>query len=128
MRYYRISLDSFLINLKKAQLASDNVKASTTSIGEINDKDTSDADVICRISADGKSGYMVSYEGELTSVYSLEKGRGDDIMVSAIEDGAHYLDCFDGYLVDFYKRHGFKERCRKPNWTEGGPNVIYMNR
>lgn len=80
------------------------------------------------LSKDKKSGYALKPDGELMSVFSGEKGRGDHLMNSAIKNGAMHLDAFDGYLPKFYSRHGFKEHKRERNWTEGGPDVVYMKR
>ena len=45
----------------------------------------------------------------------------------AIElDGVQYLDCFDGFLPSYYEKFGFVEYKREANWTEGGPDVVYM--
>jgi predicted GNAT family acetyltransferase len=80
------------------------------------------------LSKDKNSGYALKPDGELMSVFSGEKGRGDHLMNSAIKNGAMHLDAFDGYLPKFYSRHGFKEHKREKNWTEGGPDVVYMKR
>jgi hypothetical protein len=72
------------------------------------------------------SGYVVTWKGELRCVFSCGKGQGDALIRNAIANGAKYLDCFDGYLPEFYKRHGFVETGREPNWTDGEPDVVYM--
>lgn len=79
------------------------------------------------LAVDGLSGYVVRADGELTNVFSLERGRGDGIVTSALSSGAVYLDCFDGYLPTFYARHGFETVRREPNWTPGGPDVVHMS-
>lgn len=81
-----------------------------------------------RLTDDGLSGYAVRPDGELVYVFSLVRGRGDEIVTRAIQNGATYLDCFDGHLVTLYGRHGFVEVKREPNWTPGGPDVVYMSR
>ncbi len=78
------------------------------------------------LSPDKKSGFAISPSGELTNVFSTEKGRGNHIVSQAIKEGAKHLDAFEGHLTDLYGRHGFKEYHRKPNWTPGGPDVVYM--
>jgi hypothetical protein len=87
-----------------------------------------DAAATFRLSLDGASGYCVRGDGELVFVHSRLKGRGDGLVRKAIADGATHLDCFDGYLVEFYSRHGFVETRREPNWTAGGPDVVFMSR
>jgi len=56
------------------------------------------------------------------------KGIGKTLVKFAIEKGAKSLDCFDGYLVEFYSKEGFMEVYREPNWNEGGADVVFMHR
>ena len=68
----------------------------------------------CYLSEDKQTGYAI-FGGDLVSVFSLVRGRGDAIMVDAIYNGAVTLDCFadlsgnviGGQLFDLYSRHGF---------------------
>lgn len=71
-------------------------------------------------------GFIVKPDGELVGVFSSIPGRGDALISAALNAGATHLDCFDGYLTEFYARHGFREYRREPNWTPGGPAVVYM--
>lgn len=82
------------------------------------------------LSPDKKSGYAIKPDGELVSVFSSAKGRGDQITKEAVEQGASKLDAFDvnQKLPELYGKHGFKEFKREPNWTPGGPDVTYMAR
>lgn len=64
----------------------------------------------------------------LKGLFSLEAGRGDALMTEAIRAGARRLDCYDGYLVSFYGRHGFTETHREANYSADGPDVVYMSR
>jgi len=123
MQYYKITFDSFIHGLTNAQGARERIKEATTPAHEIKDEDQS-----CYVSRDVLSGFMVSETGELTSLYSLKAGRGDDMVYQAMRRGACHLDCFDGFLVDFYKRHGFVITARQANWTAGEPDVVYMGR
>lgn len=68
------------------------------------------------MSPDRKSGYAIKPSGELVSVHSTVKGRGDDIVKDAIKRGAKKLDAFDikGKLPELYGKHGFKETGRFP--------------
>lgn len=75
---------------------------------------------------DERSGFAIRADGELVYVFSLERGRGDAIVAEAIKRGATYLDCFAGYLWTLYARHGFRPCKVVPNWTPGGPDVVYM--
>ena len=56
------------------------------------------------------------------------KGSGNWLLDHAIKDGATRLNCFDGYLVNFYKARGFVEVNREANWTAGEPDVVFMER
>lgn len=88
-----------------------------------------DTDTIFRLSLDGQSGYAVREDGELVYVFSRCRGRGNRLVSRAVDrDGAVYLDCFDGHLVDLYGRHGFVIVDRVSNWTPGEPDVCYMAR
>ena len=53
-------------------------------------------------------------------------GYGSRLVSDALDNGAEVLDCFDGFLPEFYARHGFVETSREPNWTPGAPDVVYM--
>jgi hypothetical protein len=68
------------------------------------------------LSSDGKSGYAIKPDGELVSVHSGVKGRGDNIVRDAVKRGATKLDAYDikGKLPDLYGKHGFKETGRFP--------------
>ena len=82
------------------------------------------------LAADGdnepRSGFAVTSSGELRFVFSMVRGRGRVIINRAIVAGATHLDCFDGYLPTLYAAGGFVETARVPNWTPGGPDVVYM--
>lgn len=79
------------------------------------------------LAPDKKSGFAVKQDGDIVSVFSTEKGRGDHMMQHAIQAGGNKLDAFDGYLPKFYGKHGFVEHKREPNWTPGQPDVVYMH-
>lgn len=72
------------------------------------------------------AGFVIRPDGDLTNVFSTARGMGAAIVERAIEHGAETLDCFDGYLPSLYARHGFVEYAREPNWTPGGPDVVFM--
>lgn len=79
------------------------------------------------LNQDKNSGYALR-NGELVSVFSAIRNAGDEIVRSAVSNGATHLDCFDGYLPKLYTRHGFEETRREANWTPGGPDVVFMRR
>jgi hypothetical protein len=80
------------------------------------------------VSPDNLSGVIVTRDGEIIGLWSATRGRGDDLVRTALYAGGHRLDCFDGYLPALYARHGFTETHRAPNWTAGGPDVVWMTR
>lgn|SRR5574343_348829 len=80
------------------------------------------------LATDALSGCVVRPDGEVCLLWSLVPGRGEELVAAAVEAGGTRLDCFDGYLPSLYARHGFVETHREPNWTPGGPDVVYMSR
>ncbi|UPW35195.1 hypothetical protein [Pseudomonas phage PCS5] len=81
-----------------------------------------------RLAKDGNAvtgGYMI-LDGTLQGVFSFTKGMGPWLIRQAIAEGARKLDCFDGFLPEFYKQFGFVEVRREANWTKGGPDVVFM--
>ncbi len=119
--FFQVSAVAFRAALAGAQDTSATVAGSTTPAADL---DLSGA--ACYVADDLCSGYVVKANGELISVFSLIKGRGNAIMADALRNGASHLDCFDGYLPTLYARFGFREVTREPNWTAGGPDVVYM--
>jgi hypothetical protein len=77
------------------------------------------------LTEDGKSGFAVRLGGEIANLFSRTH-HGDEMVEAAIRHGGTHLDCFDGYLVKFYSKHGFVEVKREPNWTPGEPDVVWM--
>lgn len=124
--FYQVNFATFIIALDKAQSRSDLVKKATTPCRDIDHKTGNRYYLSNEVSSKKAMGFAISETGELTSVYSLAKGQGDTIMKAAIALGAKHLDCFDGYLVEFYKKHGFREVDRMENWTPGEPDVVLM--
>lgn len=78
------------------------------------------------LTADLRSGFGVTTDGELIGLFSTVKGRGSDLVSAAMRRGARSLDCFDGFLPKFYAARGWREIRREANWTPGGPDVVYM--
>lgn len=88
------------------------------------------------LSADKKSGYALTPDGDLISVFSLNH-NGRPILESAIAEGARTLDCFDGFLPDLYTQFGFKEY-KRLTWSDeyapkgwdyiknGRPDIVFM--
>lgn len=80
------------------------------------------------LATDGHSGYAVQADGELVSVYSTVRSRGWELVQHAVNNGARYLDCFEGHLSELYAQHGFVESQRMANWDGTGPDVLIMAR
>ena len=59
------------------------------------------------LSQDFKSGFGVNPDGELISVFALEKSRGKILVKEAREQGALYLCCMGEHLLNLYSEFGF---------------------
>lgn len=72
------------------------------------------------------AGVAITGDGELVGLFNVgPKGLGGLLVDIAVQLGAQRLNCFEG-LVPFYARHGFEVVGREPNWTPGGPDVVFM--
>ncbi|MFG2923903.1 hypothetical protein ACGFYA_20645 [Streptomyces sp. NPDC048305] len=79
------------------------------------------------LTPDFRSGFGVAQDGTLIGLFSRVKGRGESLVWDAVNHkGATKLDCFDGFLPEYYKRFGFIETERVSNWTPGEPDVVFM--
>lgn len=91
------------------------------------------------MSADGKSGYAIKPDGELISVFSKAKGRGESIVDDAVlNKGAQKLDAFDingklpelyGKYMDETSRLKFADEYAPKDWDYnklGRPDVVMM--
>lgn len=91
------------------------------------------------MSPDGKSGYAIKPDGELISVFSLEKGRGESLVDDAVlRKGAQKLDAFDikgklpklyGKYFDETGRMKFADEYAPAEWDYdafGRPDVVTM--
>jgi hypothetical protein len=76
------------------------------------------------------AGYAIKGGNELVNLYNsggaATKGAGPWLVIHAIEHGVTHGDHYDGFLSGFYKKLGFTEVKREKNWTEGGPDVVYI--
>ena len=95
------------------------------------------------ISESGKSGFALSSDGDIVSVFSESGSReGRGAMILATQMGGTKLDCFDTILPGYYAAHGFRAVARVP-WNDefipagwdfnafgqyngGRPDVVYM--
>jgi hypothetical protein len=94
------------------------------------------------MSESGKSGFAVKPDGDIVSVFSMEKGSSRSILEAAISAGGKKLDAFDTILPRLYGEHGFVEASRIPwndefspegwnkqtfqEFNEGEPDVVMM--
>lgn len=60
------------------------------------------------LSSDDQSGFGVTGTGELVSVFSLLRGRGEALVTGAKRCGACHLDCLGEHLRVLYERCGFR--------------------
>lgn len=122
--FVKVSPRDYKESLKRIQSLYKIIRDNTTPWDEIDLTDTE-----CFIAGfPAYMGFAVRDNGELIGLFSAINGKGDLLLKEAIKRGARHLDCFDGYLPTFYARHGFIEVRREANWTEGEPDVIYMEK
>ncbi len=118
-----VNAETFGLALRFAQAQSEQIWRNTSAVADVVSKP--EQTTFC-LSIDCLSGFAVRDDGELVGVFSLVKGRGNEIVQSAIFMGATKLDCFEGYLTALYGRHGFVETRRERNWSPTGPDVVWM--
>lgn len=89
------------------------------------------------LSEDLKSGFGVNPDGELISVFALERGRGKILVSEAKSQGAKYLCCMGDHLLTLYSDFGFSpakiikwdNRFEPNGWNKdrfGEPNLYDM--
>jgi hypothetical protein len=84
------------------------------------------------------AGVAISPDGELTNLFNHgPRGDGRRLLHHAVRQGARSVNCFDGFLLDYYKSAGFREVGRLKfdpafahDWLPefGKPDVIFMER
>ena len=88
----------------------------------------------------GSVGYAMSPDKDLQMLFnnSQTPGLGAVAVEHGIRKGGKTLDCFDGFLPEYYTRFGFKEYDRidwddayaPPDWNygkDGRPDVVFMS-
>jgi hypothetical protein len=82
----------------------------------------------CYLAEDVRFGFCVNQKTqELSNVFSIEKKRGKEILAFATNSYNQLrLNCFDGYLKEFYTKFGFTEVKRVANYISGGPDVVFL--
>ncbi len=124
MIFQTVHHSDFLIAYAAALHNNLNAKAACTPLREVDMHGT--RCYLAYVNGQAACGYAIKDTGELCYVHALIRGCGDALVRDAITNGAKRLDCFDGYLVSLYARHGFVEVGRIPNYTKGDPDVVYM--
>lgn len=59
------------------------------------------------LSEDSQSGFGINPDGELISVFSLERKRGKILVAEARRQGAKYLSCMGDHLLQMYSEFDF---------------------
>ncbi len=91
------------------------------------------------LSADGKVGYALTPDKDLVNVFNNSgiPGAGQAAVIDAIKRGAETLDCFAGFLPQYYAQVGFRAYRSDP-WNDeyapvgwdyarlDRPDIIYM--
>lgn len=124
MIFQTVHPSDFLIAYATTLRKNANAKAACTPLREVDTRWT--RCFLSYVNGQAACGYAIKDTGELCYVHALIRGCGDALVQDAITNGAKRLDCFDGYLVSLYARHGFVETGRVPNYTKGDPDVVYM--
>jgi hypothetical protein len=89
------------------------------------------------LSSDLKSGFGINPDGELISVFALEKSRGKILVAAAKNSGAKQLSCMGDHLLSLYSEFGFSvtnmelwnNKFAPVNWNYerfGTPNIYDM--
>jgi hypothetical protein len=89
------------------------------------------------LSEDMQSGFGINPDGELISVFALERSRGRILVAEAMQQGAKYLSCMGDHLLEMYSEFGFgpvkvlkwDNRFAPNNWNYerfGTPNIYDM--
>lgn len=91
-------------------------------LGEVPD------DGVFVLSHDRLTGFAVAEGDELRCLFNVgPAGRGGEACDLAKDLGARRLDCFEGFLVDFYAAHGWTVYCTEDNWDGPEfPKVAFM--
>ncbi|MFF3249721.1 hypothetical protein ACFYWP_01645 [Actinacidiphila glaucinigra] len=122
MNVYATSRPIYTMALGMARKQSRRIAESTSKPGEM------PTGARYFVTSDLRSGFGIDADGTLIGLFSLVKGRGEELVWGAVDRGASKLDCFDGFLPKYYERFGFVETERVANWTPGEPDVVFMAR
>lgn len=76
----------------------------------------------------GQSGFAVTPDREIISVFSCAAGEGSQLLsfARAQYDELH-LNCYNTtFLRNFYQKNGFRILRQEPNWIPGKRDVLFM--
>ena len=62
---------------------------------------------------------------KINNLMKFVKGRGQPLINKAKKYGNN-LNCFKGYLSEFYQSAGFKVVKIEPNWIKGKEPIVYL--
>jgi hypothetical protein len=117
-------------------IAARNQSARPQYLSPLEPTDLSDHTLL--LNNDKTVGAAIDPQGDLQNVFNNggAKGAAGDVIVEAIGKGARTLDCYDGYLNDYYHQFGFVETGRikfNPEFAHGWdvnkhgtPDVVFM--
>jgi hypothetical protein len=127
-------IDEYIDELEEAK---DNYPNKYWAVDRVSKEQATNATVIT--TEDG--GIIVKKDGDIKGLFkkpsSNAKRISNDLIPAAILNGGIKLDCFDGYITDIYKEHGFRVVARMPfvekyapeGWNKdkhGTPGVVAM--
>jgi hypothetical protein len=102
------------------------------------DRDFSDC--VCYLDYMGDSGFAITTDREIVALFNgwEDRSLGDQLVFEAVKRGGRWLNCFSGYLGEFYFKHGFETVAYLP-WDDdeapdswdyeeyGRPDVLFMS-
>lgn len=93
-------------------------------LAALSDADNAGVLILCDNDHNVVGGAAIA-DGVIMGLFA-QSGYGSEVVKCAIECGGRELDCFDGFLPEYYSRFGFVEYDRQANWVAGEPDVVYM--
>jgi hypothetical protein len=90
--------------ISRRDLLSNTLSAFITSYTEI---DYTHKNTRLFLSEDFQSGFGINEDGELISVFALERERGKFLVAEAKKQGAKYLSCMGDHLLEMYSGFDF---------------------
>ena len=119
--FRRVSNDVFAVHFKQARDATPIIRRNTSEKLDFTDHE-------CWLSADNQTGAAFHPEtSELMSVFSTNRQGEALIVFLTTQYDYMQLNCYAGFLSDFYAKFGFRVVSEQPNWNgENEPSIVYM--